>query len=963
MPHDLADDLRAEIAQGHVLVVVGTGVSLAASGEDPSTSVASWTGLLENGVDRCLAVRGLPPDWAESIRARIRSRELDSILSAAEEVSTALSSPDKGPFKRWLRTTVGSLHATNRSLIEAIGHLNLPIATTNYDGLLEEVTGFPPVTWLDSDRVIRVVRRQEPGIIHFHGHWADPESIVLGTSSYERILGHPHAQEVLRALMTLHALVFVGCGDGLSDPNFGQLLRWAKSVLADTETQHYRLCLDGEYDGLRSRHGEDHLHPIAYGPEHASLEPFLRTLGSFSAGGNGSHAETSPAIVQSARLPGRPRCFGREDEVRDLVETLLQTAPPPTPILGGPGAGKTTITLEALHDPRVVARFGARRLFVRCESAKSREDLVGAIIRTLGLKPGPDVEASLFAELAQAPAVLVLDNAETPWEGGGAAVGEIFSDLGSIADLALVASIRGHERPFGPNWRDAIHVGPLHPDAARKAFLDKSGRTFENDPDLDSLLEEVDRLAIAVVLLGYHSQALGNLAELRQQWRNQKTALLQRDGGQGRLENVEVSIELSISGPRMTPKARRLLSVLAHLPDGVAVEDLDTLLPGQGGAALVLRKVGLAFNQGLRVRVLAPVREYVRRQHPPQDEDLGGATEHFLKLAQEGDRVGTAGGAEIVARLVQDLGNVDSMITRGLERAEPELAIRAAIGLGEFIRFSGWGSQTLVERALDKARASGRERLHAACAEKLGDIALHHSGYVDARARYEEALQMYRGVGDARSEATCIHSLGEIALRRSDYNEARARFEAALPLFRRVRNVHGEANCIRSLGDIALDHSDHDNARSRYEEALPLFRDVGDILGEAICTARLGNIAHSRADYVAARARYEVALPLFRRIGDVRGEANCILGLGDIALARFDPESACTHFAEALGLYRMIQDPDPIGWVHVRLARLAPEGSAERRSHFRAALEAWESIKRPDLVEGLREEFGENAGR
>jgi hypothetical protein len=140
---------------------------------------------------------------------------------------------------------------------------------------------------------------------------------------------------------------------------------------------------------------------------------------------------------------------------------------------------------------------------------------------------------------------------------------------------------------------------------------------------------------------------------------------------------------------------------------------------------------------------------------------------------------------------------------------------------------------------------------------------------------------------------------------------------------------------------------------------LPLFRNVGDVLGEANCILSLGDIALERSDHDAACARYEEALPLFRNVGSVLGEANCIQSLGDIALRRSDPETATARFQEALGLYRRIQDPYPIGWAHVRLARLAAEGSEERRSHLQPVREAWESIKRPDLVEALRNEFGE----
>jgi len=94
----------------------------------------------------------------------------------------------------------------------------------------------------------------------------------------------------------------------------------------------------------------------------------------------------------------------------------------------------------------------------------------------------------------------------------------------------------------------------------------------------------------------------------------------------------------------------------------------------------------------------------------------------------------------------------------------------------------------------------------------------------------------------------------------------------------------------------------------------------------------------------------------------VLGEANCIKSLGDIALEQADSETAGARFREALGLYERILDPYSIGGVYFRLAKLAPEGSEERRRHARAAREAWESIKRPDMVERWLKEFGEDFG-
>lgn len=73
------------------------------------------------------------------------------------------------------------------------------------------------MTWRDGDKAPRVTRGEEPGILHLHGHWEEPESVVLSVRSYEHIRGNVYAQVVLRAIQTIHTLLFIGCGNGLDD--------------------------------------------------------------------------------------------------------------------------------------------------------------------------------------------------------------------------------------------------------------------------------------------------------------------------------------------------------------------------------------------------------------------------------------------------------------------------------------------------------------------------------------------------------------------------------------------------------------------------------------------------------------------------------------------------------------------------------------------------------------------------
>src|SRR5215813_4055039 len=105
----LVDDLRAELARGRVIVLVGAGISVGATGGDP---VASWTGLLESGVARCEELGWpLPAGWGDRTRAQIQTGDVEELLLAAEAVTGRLGGREHGEYRRWLKEAIGELSA------------------------------------------------------------------------------------------------------------------------------------------------------------------------------------------------------------------------------------------------------------------------------------------------------------------------------------------------------------------------------------------------------------------------------------------------------------------------------------------------------------------------------------------------------------------------------------------------------------------------------------------------------------------------------------------------------------------------------------------------------------------------------------------------------------------------------------------------------------------------------------
>lgn len=629
----------------------------------------------------------------------------------------------------------------------------------------------------------------------------------------------------------------------------------------------------------------------------AETETALPKLSSDTTG----HSLTSP------RIPAMPRCFGRYKEVSDLAAALCSDPPPPVPVLGPAGAGKSTITLATLHDREVIERFGRRRFFIRCDAATSRDSLIGAIARSICPEAVPPLDSKVFLELEEAPAVLVLDNLETPWELDTTAVEELLAELAAVPGLALVVALRGEQRPFGPSWREAIHAGPLDPLAARNAFLAIAGERYQNDPDLDALLLDLDGLALAVILLASQAEGEPDLSILRQRWQGQRTSLLRRAGAQERLQSLEVSLRLSIDSPRMTDESRHLLSILGLLPEGVAREDLTELLPHNGhDAASVLRKVGLAFDQGSRLRMLAPVREYVRQYHSPLSDDLERTVDHYLALARLGEKIGAEGGAEATKRLGPEAGNLEAMILLGFERLNQKSAILSALSFADLICFTGVSGLVTVSKACQAARKSGEPKLEADCIRKNGDIEVYRGNYELAWTSYTHALRLYREVENRDGEAWCLYAQGEIHLLRIELAQAELAYEKAISLFQETGNLPGQAHCLLGLGRGAKVYSKYALSSIYLERARSLFLQTDDLRGMANCLKNIGRTHIELGNPESAELELEESLSIFRRVGLLSGEASCLREIGSIRIMRGNAKDALPYLEEALTLGRRV---------------------------------------------------------
>jgi len=272
----LREELVNAVADHKALLIVGTGVSVSAT---RGVETASWVGLIQSGVDRVRDLRpDLPDRWANDIKRMLRSRDVDDLIVAAERVTTELRRMPGQHFEKWLEDAIGQLSVKDPSLLQSIADLRAPICTTNYDTLIDQHLGLVPVTWQDGSQMQEALRETGTSLVHLHGVWSEPDSVVFGYRSYSDLLNHAAAQALIRALGAFHSLVFIGMGDGLSDPNFSRLMSWFKETLPADRNPPLILLREDAVKRSYKEIVQVGVLPVSYGPRYEDLAIYLADL-------------------------------------------------------------------------------------------------------------------------------------------------------------------------------------------------------------------------------------------------------------------------------------------------------------------------------------------------------------------------------------------------------------------------------------------------------------------------------------------------------------------------------------------------------------------------------------------------------------------------------------------------------------------------------------------------------------
>lgn len=661
-------------------------------------------------------------------------------------------------------------------------------------------------------------------------------------------------------------------------------------------------------------------------------------------------ASASPTI-RAEQLPiALTSMAGRSEETAHLLELLQQSSTRLVTITGPSGVGKTRL---ALHVANTIGEITSPQPIFVSLGAVSLPDLVmqsiGMALGVVSQSGDTEYEQILHRELAEATALLVLDNLE-----------QVISVGPSLARLLRAAPgiriLATSQAPLGIQGETVFQLTTLATPAADESsaetilsspavqlYIDRARNVNSQfssrgqEQSIAELCRALDGLPLAIELAAARTNIftpnamLGRLQKRLDILSSESAALAPRQ----RSMRAAVSWTYDL----LAPEEQYLFRHLSTFAGGFTVEAVEFISPGANTtrspydllAALAnhsLVQTAARSDTGARYYMLETMREFGLEQLEQSGELQAARLLHAEALVSLAEHVGPnivgADQETSIRRLDDAIDNFRLAISWSLQGNRPDFVFRICVAIWRYLSMRALSRHGLhwIQQALS---ASGQVDafLRARALNAAGFFALDINGLSVAQSMFEQARALAAALGEEELAVKSLIGLGAVAGNSHDYDLSEQYHLEAAELARKHHDLRSTSVILTNLSGLDYRRGKMEEGAAKAVEAIRILEEVGDQSAIALTSNNLG------ATYIEM-GKWDLAEPYLRRsleyqirIQDVYDIPVTLGNLAEIANQRGEYDRAHEYLIEAAGVARQTGSRTREAFAVLGLANLA----------------------------------------
>jgi predicted ATPase/transcriptional regulator with XRE-family HTH domain len=629
--------------------------------------------------------------------------------------------------------------------------------------------------------------------------------------------------------------------------------------------------------------------------------------------------------------------IGREHDIDSVREYLSNSSIRLVTLIGPPGIGKTSLSLEvsrkSIHD------FINGVFFVPLASLDDPNLVAPTIIQTLDFvetKRHSAIER-LKDGIGDKHMLLVLDNLEHMIEDTAPIVSEL---LVSCPLLKILTTSREALRVPGewlypvptlavPAEISSIDLEKASQFSALTLFAERA-RTVQPDfalnadniEDVVNICNQLDGLPLAIELIATRIRLMSPqflLSHLTGQF------VLSADGMRAvsaRQKTLQNAIGWSYS--LLSDEEQKLFMRLSAFSGGFTLEAAEAIFSRTVTKRSISNLIASLLDKSLLQRVpndwggprftmLVTLRQFAldRLRHMDDEAEVREwHVTHFLELAERADKeIHGPNQVEWLDRLEVEHNNYRVALDWCVSNNKTEFALLLfnTLSWAWLVQAHHAEAHSWFEKIRSLPESINYPKLYAKILNQVGIQEWFLGDYQDAQSRLEESQEIWLKLGAEGEQglAEALNYLGMVVLwGNQDNDRAQSHFEHSFKLYQKLRDQRGMAFTMLNLGKVAVDRNENASALSLFEQSLDGFRQLGDVWGIGRSSMRLGELFLKEGNYEKALFFIKQYLAICEELHFRQGITFALMLLGDLYRYQGDYDQAEQFYKKSLAISR-----------------------------------------------------------